>query len=70
MPSNVLVNNHCYSSLKASRLHAVFQERPIVCKLGDLGEARSAFAQTCMVTGNTHARFITRGITAFMFRKS
>ena len=44
-PSNVLVNNHYYNSLKASRLHAVFQEQPIVCKLGDLGEARSAFAQ-------------------------
>ena len=63
-PSNVLVNNHYYSSLKASRLNAVFQEQPIVCKLGDLGEARSVFAQTCMVTGNTHTRFITRGRTA------
>ena len=65
-PSNVLVNNHYYSSLKASRLNAVFQEQSVVCKLGDLGEARSAFAQTCMVTGNTHIRFITRGSTAFM----
>ena len=63
-PSNVLVNNHYYSSLKASRLNAIFQEQLIVCKLGDLGEARSVFAQTCMVTGNTHTRFITRGSTA------
>ena len=62
-PSKVLVNNHYYSSLKASSLHAVFQEQSIVCKLGDLGEARSAFAQTCMVTGNVHTRFITRGST-------
>ena len=46
-------------------MNAVFQEQPIVCKLGDFGEARSAFAQTCMVTGNTHTRFI-RGSTAFM----
>ena len=45
-------------------MNAVFQEQPIVCKLGDLGEARSAFAQTCMVAGNTHTRFITS--TAFM----
>ena len=65
-PSNVLANNHYYSSLKASHLNAVFQEHPIVCKLGDLGEARSTFEQTCMVTGNTHTRFITRGSTAFM----
>ena len=65
-PSNVLVNNHYYSSLKASRLNAVFQEQLIVYKLGDLGETRSAFAQTCMVTGSTHTRFITKGSTAFM----
>ena len=65
-PSNVLINNYYYGSLKASRLHAVFQEQPIFRKLGDLGKARSAFAQTCMVTWNTHTRFITRGSTTFM----
>ena len=65
-PSNVLVNNHYYSSLNAPRLNAAFQEQPIVCKLGDLGKARSAFAQTCMITWNTHTRFITRGSTACM----
>ena len=65
-PSNILLNNHYYSSLKASRLNAVFQEQPILCKLGDLGEARSVFAQTCMFTGNTHTCFISRGSTAFM----
>ena len=69
--SNVLVNNHYYSRLKASRLNAVFQEQAIVCNLGDLGEARSAFAQTCIVTGNTHTRFFTRGSTAVVWlRKS
>ena len=47
-------------------MNAVFQEQPIVCKLGDRGKARSAFAQTCMVTWNTHTRFITRGSTVFM----
>ena len=65
-PTNVLVNNHYYSSLKASRMHVVFQEQPIVYKLGDLGEAKSTFAQTCMVTGNTHTCLISRDITAFM----
>ena len=64
--SNNLVNNHYYSSLNASRLNAVFQEQPIVCKLGDLGKTQSAFSQTCMVTWNTYTRFITRGSTAFM----
>ena len=32
----------------------------------DLDEARSAFAQTCMFTGNKHTGFITRGSTSFM----
>ena len=52
--------------LKASRLHAVFQEQPIVCKLGILLKQGPLFTQTCMVTGNTHMRLITRGSTAFM----
>ena len=60
-PSNVLVNNHYYGSLKASRLKVVFQEQSIVHKLGDLGEARSVFAQICMITRNAHTRFITKG---------
>ena len=52
--------------LKASRLHAVFQEQPIVCKLGILLKQGPLFTQTCMVTGNTHMRLITRSSTAFM----
>ena len=60
---NRVINNYYYGSLKASRLHALFQEQPIFRKLKDLGEARSAFAQTCMVTWNTHTRFSTRFIT-------
>ena len=58
-PSNVLVNNHYYSSSKTSRFNGAFQEEPIVCKLKDL-EARSAFAQICMITGNTNTSFVTR----------
>ena len=50
-------------------MNAVFQEQPIVCKLRDIGEAKSAFAKTCIVTGNTHTRLITRGSTAFMAPK-
>ena len=51
-------------------MNAVFQEQPIVCKLSDIGEAKSAFAKTCMVTGNTHTLLITRGSTAFMAPES
>ena len=59
-PSDVLVNNHYCSSLKVSSFNGVFQEQPIACKLRDLDEARSAFVQTCMITGNTNTRFISR----------
>ena len=59
-PSNVLVNNHYCSSLKVSRFNGVFQEQPIACKLRDVDEARSAFGQNCMITGNTNTCFITR----------
>ena len=64
--SNALVNSHYYGSLKASRLKVVFQEQSIVHKLGDLGEARSTFAQICMITRNAHTRFNTKGSAAFM----
>ena len=59
-PSNVLVYNHYYSSLKTSLSNGVSQEQRIVCKLRDLDEAMSAFAQICMITGNTNICFITR----------
>ena len=58
--SNVLVNNHYYSSLKTSRFNGVFEEETLICKLRDLDEARSAFAQVCMITGNTITSFVTR----------
>ena len=34
--SNVLVNNHYYSSLKTSRFNGVFEEETLICKLRDL----------------------------------
>ena len=52
--------------LKASSLDEVLQEQPIVFKLGTLLKQGPLFTQTCMVTGNTHMRLITRGSTAFM----
>ena len=39
-PGNVLVSNSHYKSYKHEELEMVFGKAPIVCKLGDLGEAR------------------------------
>ncbi|XP_068700833.1 cyclin-dependent kinase 9-like [Montipora foliosa] len=46
-PSNVLVSNQIYCSLEdRQELEYVFQARPIICKLADFGESRSAINQT------------------------
>ena len=41
-------------------------KQPIVCQLGDLGEARSELAKTSMILGSTHTKHIDRGSPAFM----
>ena len=41
-------------------------KKPIKCKLGDLGEARSELAKTIMIPGNTHRKHMDRGSPAFM----
>ena len=73
-PSNVLVSNqHYFASTDKQELEHMFQTRPIICKLADFGESRSAINQTnsvCrMVTSN-----IVRGTPAYrapeLFRQS
>ena len=40
-PANVLVSNSHYKSYKHEELEMGFGKKPILCKLGDLGEAIS-----------------------------
>ena len=40
--------------------------QPIVCKLADLGEARSRVTQTRALVGNSRTKFLARGSPAFM----
>ena len=40
--------------------------KPIVCKLGDLGEARSMYTQTNVLTGKNRTTAVHRGSLAFM----
>ena len=64
--TKVIVSNLHYSSCRESELAERFSKQPIICKMGDLGEARSIVTQTCIVPGNTQTRFINRGSPAFM----
>ena len=41
-------------------------KQPIVCKLGDLGEARSELAKSSMIPASIHTKHIDRGGPAFM----
>ena len=45
-PASVLVSNSYYKSYKHEELEMAFGKKPIVCKLGDLGEARFMYTQT------------------------
>ena len=44
----------------------VFGKKPIVCKLGDLGEARSMYTQTNALTGKNCTTAVHRGSLAFI----
>ena len=46
-------------------LEKKISEQPIICKLGDISEARSIVVQTCIVPGNTRTRFIKQSSPAF-----
>ena len=50
-PANVLVFNSHYKSFKHKEMEMVFCKKPINCKLGDLGEARSVYTQNKALTG-------------------
>ena len=43
----------------------IFNEKPIICKLGDLGEGRSQATQTKTMVSNVK-KMVNRGSPAFM----
>ena len=65
-PSNILVSNQHYYNEHGSQLNEDFMKQPIVCKLGDLGEAHSELVKTIMIPGSTHTKHIDRGSPVFM----
>ena len=65
-PANVLVPNSHYKGYKHEELEMAFGKKPIVCKLGDLEEARSMYTQTKALTGKNCTTAVHRGSLAFM----
>ena len=65
-PANILVSNSHYKSFKHEELEMAFGKKPIVCKLGDLGEARSMYTQTNVLTGKKCTTVVHRGSLVFM----
>ena len=64
--SNILVSNQHYYNEHGSQVNEDFMKQTILCKLGDLGEARSELAKTIMIPGSTHTKYKDRGSFAFM----
>ena len=64
-PANILVGNGHYASLSDNEVGALFQQRPIACKLTDFGESRSFYAQTNTVQ-MSRTSTVDRGTVVYM----
>ena len=60
------MSNSHYKSYKHEELEMVFVKLPIVCKLGDLGEARSMYSQTNASTDKNCTTAVHSRSLAFM----
>ena len=64
-PANVLVSNQHYCTMTDPKaLQKLFKEKPIICKLADFGESRSAVNQTAQLCRLATAN-IARGTPAY-----
>ena len=60
------MSNFHYKSYKYEESEIGFGKKPIICKLGDLGEAKSMYTQTNALTGKNCTTAVHRGNLAFM----
>ena len=65
-PANGLVSHSRYKSYKHEELEMAFCKKPINCKLGELGEARSVYTQSNALTGKNFTTVVHRGSLVFM----
>ena len=63
-PGNILVTNTHYAH-ETKHLSVLFEERPLICKLADLGEGRSEMAQNKTLLFNK-TKLAERGTPTFM----
>ena len=65
-PANILMSNSHYSNLQGNDLKVAYEKKPIVCKLEDLGKARSQAKKTNILLENSRTKVLNRGSLAFM----
>ena len=65
-PANILVSNSNYSNLQGVDLKVAYKETPILCKLGDLGEACSLPTKGKILLQNSSIKVLNRESLAFM----
>ena len=60
------MSNSHYKSYRHEELKMAFGKKPIACKLGDLGEARSMYRQTNALADKNCTTSVHRGSLAFI----
>ena len=66
-PTSILVNNMHYNNITDVQETAnIFKSQTIICKLADLGEARSKLLQTRTISNNSRTHFVRSGSPAYM----
>ena len=69
-PTSILVNNMHYNNMTDVQETAnIFKSQTIICKLADLGEARSKLLQTRVFSNNSRTHFLRRDSPAYMAPK-
>lgn len=64
-PQNILVSNQHLTN-NTENFNSLFEKQPIICKIGDLGEARSQIMQTNSFCMQSQTSSINRGSLAYM----
>ena len=59
-PANIALSNSHYSNLQGVDLKGAYEKTPIVCKLGDLGEAHSRAKKTNILLQNSRTKVLNR----------
>ena len=67
-PANILVSNQHYAHMHGDELEFMWNNQPVVCKIADFGEGRSAMIQTQSLLPSK-VQHLDRGSSAYMAPK-